>query len=217
VLVAIDTSTQLAGLALFDGAVQAELIWQAGRRHSSELLPQLERLLALLPLDVSQLRAVAVARGPGSYTGVRVGLAVAQGLAVALGVPAYGVCTLDVLAAGQESSPLPIRPLVDAGRKRYATALYSWVDGQLVRQSELTGLALAELPDLVRAPTLLCGDLDDSVRLSLRAMLGADARLASPAASVRRPAVLAQLAWDRFLAGEAGDPAALEPIYLAGS
>jgi tRNA threonylcarbamoyladenosine biosynthesis protein TsaB len=107
--------------------------------------------------------------------------------------------------------------LVDAGRKRYATALYSWVDGQLVRQSELTGLALAELPDLVRAPTLLCGDLDDSARLSLRAMLGTDARLASPAASLRRPAVLAQLAWERFLAGEAGDPAALEPIYLAGS
>src|SRR5215213_9785687 len=91
VLVAIDTSTQLAGLALFDGTVQAELTWQAGRRHSSELLPQLERLLGLVPLDVSQIRAVAVARGPGSYTGVRVGLAVAQGLAVALGVPAYGV------------------------------------------------------------------------------------------------------------------------------
>ena len=216
-LVAIDTSTQLAGLALFDGAVQAELIWQAGRRHSSELLPQLERLLPLVPLEVES--APRGGRRPRSrlLTGVRVGLAVAQGLAVALGIPAYGVCTLDVLAAGQEFSPLPIRPLVDAGRQRYATALYSWVDGQLIRQSELTGLTLAELPDLVRAPTLLCGDLGDSARRSLRAMLGADARLACAGCPLRRPAVLAQLAWDRFLAGEPGDPAALEPIYLAGS
>jgi tRNA threonylcarbamoyladenosine biosynthesis protein TsaB len=147
---------------------------------------------------------------------VRVGLAAAQGLAVALGLPAYGVCTLDVLAAGQEATSLPIRPLLDAGRKRFATALYSRVVGRLTRQTELVGVTLDDLPALVREPTLLCGDLDDAARERLRAMLGPDAQVASPAASLRRPALLAQLAWDRFLAKEPGDPAALEPIYLAG-
>jgi tRNA threonylcarbamoyladenosine biosynthesis protein TsaB len=99
-LLAIDTSTQLAGLALYDGAVQAELVWVAGRRHSAQVMPQLERLLRLLDMEVTALTAVAAARGPGSFTGVRVGLAAAQGLAVALDLPVYGVCSLDVLAAG---------------------------------------------------------------------------------------------------------------------
>jgi tRNA threonylcarbamoyladenosine biosynthesis protein TsaB len=216
VLLAIDTSTQLAGLALYDGAVQAELTWQAGRRHSSQLLPALEYLLGLVGLDVGQIRAVAAARGPGSYTGVRVGLAAAQGLAVALGVPAYGVNTLDVLAAGQAAAVLPVRPLLDAGRRRYATALYGWVDGRLERRTELVGVALDDLAELVREPTLLCGDLDDAARERLRAMLGPGVRVASPAASLRRPGLLAELAWQRFQAEEPGDPAALEPIYLAG-
>lgn len=213
-LLAIDTSTGTAGLALFDGEVRAELSWVAGRQHSSQLLPALERLLALAGVETGQLSAVAAARGPGSYTGVRVGLAVAQGLALALGVPAFGICSLDVVAAGQEGTALPIRPLLDAGRRRYATALYRWSADRLERCEPIVGVGLDQLEELVRQPCLLCGDLDSAARSRLRAILGAQAAIASPAASWRRPAILAQLAWAGFQAGAPGDPAALEPIYL---
>ncbi len=214
-LLAIDTSTQLAGLALFDGAVVAELAWVAGRKHSSQLLPQVEQLLTLVGLDVSAVTAIAAAVGPGSFTGVRVGLAAAQGLAVALDRPAYGISTLDILAAGQESSVLPVRPLLDAGRNRFATALYEPVGGGFERMGEMVGIELSQLAELVGEPCLLCGDLDGSAREQIRAMLGERVRVASPALSVRRPAVLAQLGWKRLQAGEPGEPALLQPLYLS--
>jgi tRNA threonylcarbamoyladenosine biosynthesis protein TsaB len=214
-LLAIDTSTALAGLALYDGSVRAELTWVAGRKHSVQLIPQLEQLLRLLDLGQRDLTAVAAARGPGSFTGVRVGLAVAQGLALALAIPAYGVCSLDVLAAGQEASPLPIRPLLDAGRGRFASALYVWRGGELERQTEIVGVRLEDLDMLVDAPCLLCGDLDERARERLRGMLEERVVVASPAASLRRSAVLAQLGWEQHQAGLGGSPAALEPLYLS--
>ena len=214
-LLAIDTSTQLAGVSIYDGSVRAELAWVAGRSHSVQLLRQIKRLLELLGTDVAALTAVAAARGPGSFTGVRVGLAVAQGLAVALDVPAYGVCSLDVLAGGQETSALPVRPLLDVGRGRFATALYESQNGRMERFGEIVGVQLEDIPDLVDRPCLLCGELDSATRERLRGILGERVAMASPAASVRRPAVLAQLGWDRHLTGSPGEPAALEPLYLA--
>lgn len=214
-LIAIDTATDLAGIALYDGAVRAELTWLAGRRHSQQLVPEIRRLLALLELDVQALTAVAAARGPGSFTGVRVGLAVAQGLAVALGLPAVGVGTLDVLAAGQEASPIPVRPLLSVGRGRYATALYDVPDGQPRRRGEMVGVTLDELPALLGEPCRLCGDLDEHARARLRGILGSGGAIASAAAGLRRPGVLAQLGWQQLQTGAPGDPAALEPVYLA--
>ena len=214
-LLAIDTSTQLAGVSLYDGSVRAELAWVAGRSHSVQLLPQIEHLLELLGSEVGALTAIAAARGPGSFTGVRVGLAVAQGLAFALNLPAYGVCSLDILAGGQETSALPVRPLLDVGRGRFATALYERQNGRLERIGEIAGVQLEDLPDLMDRPSLLCGELDSATRQRLRGILGERVAIASPAASLRRPAVLAQLGWERYLSGPPGEPAALEPLYLA--
>jgi tRNA threonylcarbamoyladenosine biosynthesis protein TsaB len=214
-LLAIDTSTQLAGLALYDGAVQAELVWVAGRRHSAQVMPQLERLLRLLDMEVTALTAVAAARGPGSFTGVRVGLAAAQGLALALDLPVYGVCSLDVLAAGQQTTELPVRPMLDAGRQRFATALYERHDGCLQRQGDIVGIELSQLEKLVKAPCLICGDLDEASRGRVREMLGQRAVIASPAVSLRRPAVLAELAWKQHGAGVDGGASSLEPFYLS--
>lgn len=220
-LLAIDTSARLAGVALYDGAVQAELVWMAGRNHSTQLLPQVENLLGLLGLDTSALEAVAAARGPGSFTGLRVGLASAQGLALALGIPAYGVCSLDVLAAGQQAGALPVRPLLDVGRNRFATALYERQDGRPVRTGEIIGIELGELESMVQEPCLICGDLDRAARERVRALLGERALLASPAASTRRPSVLAELAWQRRQEDESAEPSVrfavgeLEPLYLS--
>jgi tRNA threonylcarbamoyladenosine biosynthesis protein TsaB len=214
-LLAIDTSTQLAGLALYDGEVRAELTWVAGRRHSAELFPEMERLLKLTGLEVGALRAIAAARGPGSFTGVRVGLAAAQGLSLALDVPAYGVCTLDALAASQEASALPLRPLLEAGRNRFATALYERRDDRIERSGDIIAIELGDLAELVDRPCLICGDLNAASRDRLRAMLGERAVVASAAASLRRPGFLAQLGWEQYSRGAPGHPTALEPLYLA--
>src|SRR3954465_7408992 len=99
-LLAVDTSTSQAGLALYDGRVRTELVWHAGRDHGRHLMPAVDQALDRVGLRPGDLTAVAAARGPGSFTGLRVGLAVAQGMAVALEIPAYGIGALEVLAAG---------------------------------------------------------------------------------------------------------------------
>jgi len=205
----------MAGLALFDGVVRAELSWVAGRKHSVQLLPQLKRLFDLVDFDLTGLTGVVAARGPGSFTGVRVGLAAAQGLAVALDVPAYGICSLDVLAAGFEATDLPIRPLLDAGRGRFASALYRWRNGRLERLSDIIGVELANLIELIDQPCLLCGDLNLANRERIQDMLGERATLASPASSLRRPGILAQLGWQQRAAGASGEPVDLQPLYLS--
>ncbi|MCC7105561.1 MAG: tRNA (adenosine(37)-N6)-threonylcarbamoyltransferase complex dimerization subunit type 1 TsaB [Chloroflexi bacterium] len=213
-LLAIDTATSTAGLALYAGEPVAEQLWKAGRSHSTQLLGQIDHLLKLVGVEREQLTALAVATGPGSYTGLRVGIAVVQGLAFALGLPAYGVNTLDVLAAAHDAGvPLPIRPVLEAGRSRLATALYRRESGSLARVEEVRGVSIAELIDLVDQPVLVCGDLTREARLLL-AERKPRAIVASPAGSLRRPAILAELAWCRYADGEAGDAGRVEPVYL---
>jgi tRNA threonylcarbamoyladenosine biosynthesis protein TsaB len=213
-LLALDTSTALASIALYDGALRAEATWRAGRKHSTQVLPTAVRLLEQQGLGAADLRGVAVAIGPGSYTGVRVGIALAKGLAVALQLPLVGVCTLDVLAAPLLAARRPVRPALDAGRKRYATALYEREGDRLVRREPIVGVDLAGLGALVQAPQVLTGDLDEAARAALTAACGPEVEIVRPAAALRRAGHLAELAWERLAGGGDSDPAAVEPIYL---
>ena len=92
-ILALDTSTAIASVALYDGLVSGEISWRSGRGHSVELMAQTDSLMKLRKIQPEQLIAVAVAVGPGSYTGVRVGIAAGKGLCLALGIPMVGVST----------------------------------------------------------------------------------------------------------------------------
>jgi tRNA threonylcarbamoyladenosine biosynthesis protein TsaB len=218
-LLALDTSTALAGVALYDGTLRAEATWHAGRNHSVQVMPMAVRLLEDQGLGPGDLTAVAVAIGPGSYTGVRVGLALAKGLAVARRLPLVGVCTLDVLAAPFLAAGRPVRPALDAGRRRFATALYEREGDALVRREPIVGVDLAGLLALLRPPVLVTGDLDAAARIAIMEAQdsgggGSGVAVASPAAAPRRAGFLAELAWLRLAAEGGSDPAAVEPIYL---
>ncbi len=208
-LLAIDTSTTVASVALFDGEqVLAECTWVAGREHSRQLAPEVAHLLALAGRSIEDVTGLVAARGPGSFTGVRVGLSVAKGLAAGLGVPLWGVDTLAVLAAAAEEPTRPVRPVVDAGRGRVATALFQ--RGEAVEP--MRGVAIAELSGLVSTPTVVIGDLPADVGRQLREVAPAGVR--SPAASLRRAGYLALLGWQAALAGDPGDPAAVDAVYV---
>ena len=101
-LLAIDTSTQSIGLSLYnDAQVVAEETWQVHQRHTVELAPAIDHMLRRSELKISQIEVLAVALGPGSFTGLRIGLAVAKGLALALRIPIIGVPSMDALVAAQ--------------------------------------------------------------------------------------------------------------------
>jgi tRNA threonylcarbamoyladenosine biosynthesis protein TsaB len=212
-LLAIDTSTTETGLALYgEGGPLAEAAWRSGRNHTAQLLPQLDTLLRHVGAGRGDLRAVAVALGPGSWSGLRVGMSVAKGLALAGGLALIGVGTLDALAYQHARPGLPIFPLVRLGRERFATARFAG-DGA-ARQEPDRNVTLAELCAEVEGRAVFCGDLDAPAQAELRRGLGQRASFPGPAAGLRRPAFLAELAWRRLAAGGRDDLVTLEPIYL---
>jgi tRNA threonylcarbamoyladenosine biosynthesis protein TsaB len=213
-LLAIDTSTSQTGLACYDEAgLLGECIWQSGRDHSAQLLPQLSLLLRHLGRTRADLSAVAVALGPGSWSGLRVGMSTAKGFALARGVPVIGVGTLDALAYQYERPGAATIPLIRLGRERFASGAPAKRSEER-RAIEARNVTLAELAAEVTGRALFCGDVDAEVQAALREQLGSRALFPSPAAAARRPGYLAELAWQRFLAGQADDLAMLEPIYL---
>jgi tRNA threonylcarbamoyladenosine biosynthesis protein TsaB len=149
-----------------------------------------------------------VAIGPGSFTGVRVAISVAKGITAALALPMWGVSTLDVLAHAAMAPDVHVRALVEAGRGRVATALYE--RGTCVEMARLVGLA--ELVTLITEPTFVIGDMSADARLALAEV--PQARLASPAASLRRGGFLAELGVQRMRSGDPGDPRAVDAVYL---
>ena len=213
-LLAIDTSTKQMGLALYDGAqVIGELLWQSRHYHTVELAPAVADLLTRSGLKINAIQALGIALGPGSFTSLRVGLAFVKGLALARHVPVVAVPTLDVVAAAQEVRDMPLAAVLQAGRGRLALGWYKAVDETWQADGALQVTTADELADDIRKPTIVCGELtaDERQRLARKRV---NVLLASPAQCVRRPAVLAELAWERWQAGAQDDAATLAPIYL---
>lgn len=212
-LLALDTATQMVGLALHDGAqVLAETTWMGGGRQTVELAPEVALALRRQGIASSALTALAVAIGPGSYTGLRIGLALAKGMALANSLPLIGVPTFDILAHAQPKHDEPMLALIRAGRGRAAGMWYKWKAHAWQPTSDLVSLAWAELEASLGEPTYVVGELDGPTRATLAGTPGV--RLAPPAQCVRRPSCLAEMAWERVRSGESGDPAAVNPIYL---
>jgi tRNA threonylcarbamoyladenosine biosynthesis protein TsaB len=214
-LLAVDTSTPQIGLALYDGAqVLAESLWTSKARHTVELAPAVADMLSRAGFKMDQIEALGVAIGPGSFTSLRVGLSFIKGLALALTLPTIGVNTLDVVAASQSASGLPLVCILPAGRGRLAVGWYTQNQASSLWQSGdgpsiMTAQALSET---ITQAAVICGDLNAAERLILQK--NQNIHLVSPALSTRRPAILAELAYTRWQAGSLDDVSSLAPLYL---
>src|SRR4030042_1118966 len=124
-ILAIDSSTQWMGLALYDGSqILYEKIWRTNRRHTVELVPSIQNCFTETGLEMSALTAVAAALGPGSFTSMRIGLAVAKGLSLSLHIPVIGIPALDIAAYSQPVQELPLFCILKVGRGRFAAQEY---------------------------------------------------------------------------------------------
>jgi len=212
---AIDTSTDTVSLALaLEGQIIAELTWRSEQNHSVELLPQLEHLLILAKADSQAIRQIMVARGPGSYNGLRVGISTAKGLAFSLKVPITGISTLEIAAYQHAETGLPICSLLSASRGEYAAALYQQKND---RWSELTPEHLTTLESLaqeITTKTVFCGEVEGAAFAQLKRKLKGNCLLASKASRLRRAACLIELGQKRLAAGRGDDPTTLQPLYL---
>lgn len=213
-LLAVDTSTRAVGLALFNGAqILNETMWISQDYHTVELAPALVDALQKNGLEAKDLCAVAVALGPGSFTGLRIGLALAKGLAIVRHIPLIGIPTLDSLAVGQSASQLPMAAVLRAGRGRLAVGWYRCENGSWINIQEIELLTPEELAQKIQSPTLVCGELTREER-ELFIQGFPFIQLASPSQCVRRPAYLAELGWKRWQTGKVNDPASIAPTYL---
>jgi len=227
-LLAVDTSTTQVGLALGDASqLAAESIWYSHQHHTIELAPALAALLKNAGATISDVEAVAVAIGPGSFTALRVGLALVKGLAVARRLPLIGVATLDVLAAGQPAAEVPLAAVLRAGRGRIALGWYRPAAARSSGKFPAVGgpgtqweaqgapeiTTVDALAKSIDKPTMAAGEFtaEERQRLSRKKV---NVLLAPPYLCVRRPAVLVAIGWARYQNGQVDEPAALAPMYL---
>ncbi len=214
-LLCIDASSEQAGVGLFGRGHDAELIWRAGRAQTVTLLAQIHHLLELNGLVPADLGAVAVASGPGTFNGLRVGMSVAKGLVLALDLPLYGVDTLAIAAAPWLASNAPVIAAVAAGRGRLVWAEYCATADDISLVAEPRNTAPDALVEAARTRAdriVVTGELDAE---TVAALVTLD-HVVVPSAPlrVRRPGALAWLAGQRLARGEADDPVLLEPRYL---
>jgi tRNA threonylcarbamoyl adenosine modification protein YeaZ len=212
-ILAIDTSTDNASLALVnDGRVLAEANWHCEQNHTIELLPHLASLLGEAKADINSISGVVVARGPGSFNGLRAGISTAKGLAFSLGVPIIGISSLEVVAYGHAETGLPICPILNAGRGEIAAAIYQRNDNkwrQVVAEHITT---LGALCSGINTRTIFCGEFIPQVASELKKRLKKRAVIA--ATDPPRARLLAELGKQRLDAGDYDNPATLQPLYL---
>lgn len=212
-LLAIDTATRMLGIGLHDGEqVISECVWSARGHHTIELAPEVGKMLRRSGGSVSDLEAIAVAQGPGSYTGLRIGMAFAKGLALVESLPLVGIPTLDVHAFPQQGRKEPMFVFIPAGRGRIAGQWYKWGRNRWSPAGDPENLSWDEFLDGLEAKAYLCGELDHAGYNRLQAVEMIE--LASPANRVRRPGCLAELAWEKLSAKKKPTPDLLIPDYL---
>ncbi len=215
-LLAIDTATRQASLALYDeSGIVAEQSWRSANNHSVEVMPAIAAMLARQRLSARALTAVAVAKGPGSFTGLRIGMSIAKGLCLGLDIPLIAIPTLDISAYAVGDPARPLYVLLEAGRGRVCVARYHFEGGLPVQEGAIELHESANWLPPEAEDTLVSGEV--SAELAERLLHGPQAEhiaLASLAGSVRRAGYLAELAWERLQAGRTDDLDTTQPEYI---
>jgi tRNA threonylcarbamoyladenosine biosynthesis protein TsaB len=210
-VLAVETSTLAGGVALIDGErLVAEYLLDVRVTHSERLLSAIDRVLGDAGWTARELQGLAVAVGPGSFTGLRVGISAVKGLALALGIPVAAVPTLDAMAATLPWASLPVCPVLHARRDEVYAALYRWDGDGVRRESDYLAMTPDALAERLGEPTLLIGDGADAIR-------SPHARRVPPPPRAPSPACVAVLGRARLALGETVSAASLVPLYLRPS
>ena len=216
-LLAFETSAKAASVALFDGqTLLGESYQNTGLTHSQTLMVMAQQLLEQCGVEVSRLDGVAVAEGPGSFTGVRIGMAAAKGLAWGGQLPLYGVSTLYAMALGLGIYQGYVCPVMDARRQQAYNALFYVNQGTVTRVAPDRAIALEDLKKELAAlsePVYLVGD---GATLCHRTLSGEVGNLVMPAGHRmhQRAVGVGLAALEKIHTGDPGDGKALVPNYL---
>ena len=220
-LLAIDASGIAGSVAYIkDGKLTGEYYICDKLTHSQTIMPMLEDMKALLNINLEEVDAVAVTSGPGSFTGLRIGVTTAKALALALEVPIIGVPTLDTIAHAMVYTDYLICPIMDARRNQVYTALYKWEADHLKR---LTEHMAVDIEDYIielserEEKIIFLGDGVSVYENTIKEKLGEKAVFAPSFCNLQHASVLADVATRLYKEGQVEDPALFVPIYLRKS
>jgi len=210
-LLAVETSSLAGGVALLDDErLVAEYLLDVSITHSERLMAAVDRVLADARWSARDLGGLAVAVGPGSFTGLRIAVSTVKGLALALGLPIAAVPTLDAMAAAVPWAALPVCPVLDARKGEVYASQYRWDGGAMRREWEYLALSPEAFAARLTEPVVLVGDGAAVIRSPY-------ARLLPPPCRVPSPACVGALGLERLRRGDTVAPAALTPLYLRPS
>jgi len=221
-LLAIDTATRYMSLALHDGqTLIGEQTWRTANRHNALLAPSLAQMLDICDVKMDDLSVIAVTHGPGSYTGLRIGVSFAKGIAAVKQLPLIGISTLDMIAVGQpvQSTRYKLLVVIQAGRGRIIAAQYRVKKGRWSADNEAEITAWEDLLEGLDGSYYVSGEIDQKGRVAIEAARENEASLTivDAAYRLRRGGFLAQEAWRRYENGSPEDflPTKLVPIYMS--
>lgn len=217
---AIDSSTDILGLALMDsGQLRGEYNLSLKRQHSEKLLPLMEQLFELLEVKAEDLDGIAVAVGPGSFTGLRIGITTAKMLGRIFSIPVKGVSTLEIMAAGTDGDY--ILPLLDARRKRVYYSFYRKSEAEkalfLEQINQAASASISNLAEILKKykneKIIVVGEMITEVQQVLE-QHNFSVSAAAAEKNFTRAAVLARLGQDYINSGQQDDIYQLKPAYL---
>ncbi|OOB78350.1 MAG: tRNA (adenosine(37)-N6)-threonylcarbamoyltransferase complex dimerization subunit type 1 TsaB [Epulopiscium sp. Nuni2H_MBin001] len=216
-ILAIDTSAMAASVALVeDGKLVADYYICNELTHAETIMPMVENIKLMTKLDVETIDAIAVTSGPGSFTGLRIGVSAAKALALALNIKLIGISTLDVLAYSVYNTNKIICPIMDARRNQVYTALYTFEDSNLTMLQPHMAVDIHEILELAltyKKDVVFVGDGIDAFKTVILDTLGQYAHFAPSFLSMQRACVLAHMAQY----AKPQNPDELVPIYLRKS
>lgn len=217
IVLGIESACFQGGVALVgkEGLI-AEYTLNVEATYAERLMPAVDRVLQDARLTIREVEGLAVSIGPGSFTGLRIGLGTVKGLALATGKPVVGVPTLHALAWGLPYCRYPVCPILDARKKEVYTALFEYRGVELVCLMEESVLGPEELVQRIQQPTLFVGDGWRVYGAFLRESLG-DLAIPPPTSRGASPAAVADLGRRRLLKGEQDAAEALAPRYIRPS
>lgn len=220
-ILSIDSSTPVAGIAIADGNVLlGEILINTKNTHSEKLMPMIQQLLQELQLTMQDLDSVAVTQGPGSFTGLRIGMATAKGLVQGAGKKLIAVPTLECLAYNLVHYPGIICPIMNAQKKQVYTAIFRSNNTGLERLSDYQAIAAEQLADQLDAlgeDVWFVGDGIAAFSDVFAAKLGARCHFADGHQVLPRAATLAMLAAQKAENEEFEDLYQSELIYIRKS
>lgn len=220
-ILAVDTSTNVASAAILeDQIIIGEYNCNRGKTHSQRLMPMVQHLMETTGLTVNDIDAFSASIGPGSFTGLRIGVTTIKAMAFAAEKPVISVHTLDALAYNLPFAENLICPMIDARNNQVFTAIYRFIGDKLERLTDYMGIPVTELANILKkmeGDTVFLGDACNMHRDYFVSELGNRVKIAPPGTALAKASSVAILAGKAYSEGKLESCYDMVPFYLRKS